>query len=92
MNFRRRLATLCRRLARWLDPPPDRGDAELEEADRRCLEAWEHAEAGRIRRRRGESGRDFGRRLARGDYVILDNLIDFSAARARVVERKAAAR
>jgi hypothetical protein len=92
MTLRRRLAAHLRELARRLDPPPpDRGDAELAAADR-YLELMAHVDAGRIRRRRGESARAFGRRIARGDYVIVDNLIDFSAARARVVERKAAAR
>jgi hypothetical protein len=92
VTLRHRLATGLRELARRLHPPPpDRGDAELEAADR-WLEICAHVDAGRIRRRRGESARAFGRRLARGDYVIVDNLIDFGAARARVVERKAAAR
>ena len=92
MTVRARLAIHLRELARRLDPRPHRDDAQIEEADRRLLEAWDHVDAGRIRRRRGESARAFGRRLARGDYVIIDNnLIDLSAARARVVERKKAA-
>ncbi|MDQ2646931.1 MAG: hypothetical protein M3020_24215 [Myxococcota bacterium] len=92
MTIRHRLAAGLRQLAQRLDPP--RHHCDLEEADRRVLEAWAHVDAGRIRRRRGESARDFGRRVARGDYVVVDNLIDFDTERARRAQtpRKAATR
>ena len=92
MTLRARLAARLRALALRLDPPaPDRGDAELAAAER-YLEVVAHVEAGRVRPRRGESPRAFSPRLARGDFEINDNVIDFGAARARVAERKAAAR
>jgi hypothetical protein len=91
MSFRRRLGASLRDLARKLDPPlPDRGDAELAAADR-YLELMAHVDAGRVRPRRGESLKAFHRRLIRGDFEINENLIDFSAARARVIDRRKSA-
>jgi hypothetical protein len=90
MNLRCRLAARLREFAARLDPPaPDHGDAELEAADR-YLELMAHVDAGRVRPRRGESLKAFHRRLIRGDFEINENLIDFSAARARVIDRRKA--
>jgi hypothetical protein len=69
--------------------PHDNGHAEMDAVDR-DLELWAHVAAGRIRRRRGESSIELVRRLRAGDYVIVDNVIDFQIERARRAHRKAA--
>ena len=90
MTFRRRLASKLRALATRRDPPPrDHGDDELAAVDRH-LELWALVDAGRIQRRAGESTRALSRRLTRGDFEIVDNLIDFNTERARRAHRKAA--
>jgi len=62
-------------------------DAELAAADR-YREICAHIDAGRIRRHRGESREAFHRRVIRGDFVIIDNLIDFQIERARRANTK----
>lgn len=82
---------LRRALARWLAAlscridVPEQVDTDAIVA--RQLELLAHVEAGRIRRRRGESNAAFAGRVVRGDFVLNENLIDFSRARQKRASR-----
>jgi hypothetical protein len=76
------LAATCTRAADRLAPEACvAGDAAAQVAH--ANELIEHMRAGRIRPRRGESDREFCLRVARGDYVLNENLIDFQIERFR---------
>jgi hypothetical protein len=85
----RAVSAWCSRFAEQLAPTPV-GD-ELEAAER-ILAVMALVEAGRIRSRRGESQSAFARRLARGDFVVDENVIDFTAERARRMQPQTTAR
>lgn len=78
------LARLCTRWAERLDPPAIGDDMA---AALRACEVLEHLKAGRIRKRRGEADRVFYLRVARGDFEILNNVLDFNIERAKRMQR-----
>lgn len=82
------VARLRRATARWLAAlsrrvdVPDETDSQAAVA--RLAALMSLVEAGRIRRRSGESTEDFSRRLIRGDFVLVERVIDFERARGRL--------